>query len=331
MIISKTPLRLSFVGGGTDLPSFYRNNDFGSVLSTSIDSYIYVIIKKHTKVFDERIRLDYYNTELVNDIESIKNTIIKECLKHLGIDDRIYICTIADVPSSTGLGSSSSFAVGLLNALYKYKGLNVSQAFLAETAAYIEIDILNKPIGKQDQYAAAFGGLNNFIFNADDTVTINPIIIDSKKTKKLFNSIITFWTGITRPSEMILKEQEEKNTTENNIKSLIEMRKQVDVFKSILNDDEFSIDKFGAIINKGWQIKKGLASNISNPKIDDYYFTACQHGAKGGKISGAGGGGFLSVISEKKNHSNINNALTKKGLIPYKFNIDLFGTSVYEL
>ena len=330
MIISKTPLRLSFVGGGTDIPSFYRKNGFGSVLSASIDSYLYVTIKKHTKVFEERIRLNYYDTELVNDIESIKNTIIKECLNHLEIDERIYISTIADVPGATGLGSSSSFAVGLLNALYKYKGINVSQALLAEEAAHIEIDILNNPIGKQDQYAAAFGGLNNFIFNADDTVSINPIIIDSINTKKMFNSILTFWTGVTRPSAMILKEQEEKNNTKENIKILIEMRNQVDELKNVLND-EFSVEKFGALIHRGWEMKKRLALNITNPEIDDYYSTACQYGAKGGKISGAGGGGFISFVAEKKNHDSIINALTNKGLVHYRFNLSTSGTSVFEL
>ena len=331
MIISKTPLRLSFVGGGTDIPSFYRNNNFGSVISTSIDSYIYITVKKHTKTFDERIRLNYFDTELVNDLDSIKNTIIKESLKFLQIDERIYIGTVADVPSSTGLGSSSSFAVGLLNALYRFKGESVSQALLAEEAAHIEIDLLNNPIGKQDQYAAAFGGINNFVFNGDDSVSVNPITIDSEKTKKLFNSILTFWTGISRPSELVLTEQEKNNSRKKNIKTLIKMRNQVNELQSVLNAENYELEKFGKIINEGWKMKRGLASNVSNDNLDDYYLTACQNGAIGGKVSGAGGGGFISFIAHKKDHDIISKRLIEKGLLRYKFNLDSSGSRVFEI
>ena len=330
MIISKTPLRMSFVGGGTDLPSFYKHNDFGAVLSASINSYIYITIKTHTKLFDERIRLNYFDTELVDDIKSIKNTIIKECLNHLNIDDRIYIGTVADVPSATGLGSSSSFAVGLLNALYKYKGINVSKALLAEEAAHIEINVLNKPIGKQDHYAAAFGGLNHFIFNDNDSVTINPIVIKRRIRKNIFNSILTFWTGVSRPAEKILAEQEKNNTTSQKNIDLL-MRDQAVDLKNMINNDEFSVTDFGKMIHHGWKMKKSLASNISNSSIDDFYSTGRKLGALGGKISGAGGGGFLSFVVEKENQKEINNAMIKKGLIPYRFDLDNIGTIVMDI
>jgi D-glycero-alpha-D-manno-heptose-7-phosphate kinase len=332
MIISKTPLRLSFAGGGTDLPSFYRNNEYGAVLSTSINSYLYVSVKKHTPIFEERIRLNYADTELVNDIESIDNTIIRECLKYLEIDDRIYISTISDVPGATGLGSSSSFAVGLLNALYKYKGVTVSQAVLADEAAHIEIDILNNPIGKQDHYAAAFGGFNYFKFGADDTVTLEPIIVKSSTIKIMFDSILTFWTGVTRPSKKILAEQERKNTTsQTNIQLLLSMRTQADQLKNMFNCDKFNTESFGEIIHKGWEMKKSLAPNISNETIDTVYSLARKHGAIGGKISGAGGGGFLSIVANQKDHNRITNSLNKNGLMSYRFNLDSSGTRVYEI
>ena len=183
MIISKTPLRISFAGGGTDLRSYYENNKFGAVLNTSINSYIYVTIKKQTSLFQEKYRLNYSETELVNDLEQINNPIIRECIRFLEINDQLYISTIADAPASTGLGSSSTFCVGLLNTLYKFKGEVVSPGRLAEEAAYIECDILKRPMGKQDHYAAGFGGLNYIRFNDDESTNVKSINL-SKKNKK---------------------------------------------------------------------------------------------------------------------------------------------------
>ena len=329
MIISKTPLRISFAGGGTDLPSFYKHNSYGAVLSTSINSYIYVTVKKHTRLFSERFRLNYSETELLDDIESIENPIIRECLRFLGIDDRIYISTIADAPGSSGLGSSSSFCVGLLNALYKYKGETVSPGRLAEEAARIEIDILKRSMGKQDHYAAAFGGLNYIRFNSDESVTIRPVITKVQTIEKLFNSMISFWTGVVRPSESILKEQDEKN--KENADVLIAMREQANELMNLLYDDNFSIEQFGGIIHQGWQMKRKLASNISNSTIDRFYKIARQSGGIGGKISGAGAGGFLNIFADRVNHEKIKDSLKKTGLIPYSFSWDSAGTTVTKL
>ena len=329
MIISKTPLRISFAGGGTDLPSFYRFNDFGAVLSTSIKSYIYVTIKKHTPFFNERFRLNYSETELLDKVEDIKNPIIRECLKFLEIDDRIYISTIADVAGSSGLGSSSSFCVGLLNALYRYKGEMVSRGRLAEEAAYIEIDILKRPIGKQDHYAAAFGGLNYIRFNSDESVSVKPIVIKAQTVEKLCSCLLSFWTGISRPAESILKEQDSKNR--RNTEILIFMREQAERLMKLLYDSNFSSDKFGKIIHEGWQMKRKLASKISNSTIDRFYSIARKNGAIGGKISGAGGGGFLNVIAHEAAHEKIKNALKQAGLLPCKFSLDTAGTSATEL
>lgn len=328
MIISKTPLRISFAGGGTDLPSFCRYNDFGAVLSASINSYIYVTIKKHTPFFKERLRLNYSEAELVDNIEDINNPIIRECLRFLKIDDRIYISTVADVPGSSGLGSSSSFCVGLLNALYKYKGEVVSPGRLAEEAASIEIDILKRPIGKQDHYAAAFGGLNYIRFNCDDSVTIRPIATKVQTVEKLFNSMISFWTGVSRPSESILEEQDKKNKM--NAEKLILMREQADRLMDIICKDDFSVDTFGKIIHEGWIMKRKLASKVSNSTIDHYYSIARKNGAIGGKISGAGGGGFLNIIAREADHEKIKGALKKAGLMSCKFNLASAGTTVTQ-
>ena len=198
MIISRTPLRISFAGGGTDIPSFYKKNSYGCVLSSAINKYIYVSVKKHSKLYSEKIRLNYSETETVNDVEKIKNPIIRTCLKFLEIDDNIYISTVADAPGSSGLGSSSTFCVGLLNALYAYKGQKVNSNRLAKEAAKIEMEILKRPIGKQDHYAAAFGSINFFKFNSDDSVSIKPVDETSRYTKMIFESLITFYTHQNR-------------------------------------------------------------------------------------------------------------------------------------
>jgi len=272
MIISRTPLRISFAGGGTDLPSFYKYNDGGAVISTSIDSFIYVTIKKHSELFPEKYRLNYSITEQVDIIDDIKNPIIRECLRFMNIDDRLYISTIADCPGSSGLGSSSTFCVGLLNALYKYKGISASAGRLAEEAAYIEITVLNRPIGKQDHYAAAFGGLNFIRFENDETVTIKPITSNIKNIETIFSSLLSFWTGVMRPAESILKEQDENNTV--NSEKLIEMRDQAFKLSKLIDSEKFSVAKFGTLLHEGWLLKKTLASKISNSEINKAYTIA---------------------------------------------------------
>jgi D-glycero-alpha-D-manno-heptose-7-phosphate kinase len=329
MVISKTPLRVSFVGGGTDLPSFYENNEYGQVLSTSIDKYIYVTIKKHTKLFNERIRLNYSETELVNDLDEIDNMIIRESLKFLGIDERLYISTIADIPGSSGLGSSSTFCVGLLNALYAYKGERVSNARLAEEAAHIEIDRLQRPMGKQDHYGAAIGGMNALRFNADGSVNIKPIFLSSENSNRLFENLITFWTGVTRKADSVLTEQDKNNSKNSDL--LIDMRDQVDDLYEMLNNKSIDLNSFGGQIHKNWEMKKQLASNISNNTINDAYERSVEIGAYGGKISGAGNGGFLNVLADKKHHTHIISDLEKMGMMYVKFGYDSTGSVVNSM
>lgn len=325
MIISKTPLRISFAGGGTDLPSFYRQNGYGAVLSTSIDSYVYVTVKKHTALFSERIRLNYSETELVNRLDDIQNSIIRECLRFLEIDDRIYINTIADAPSQTGLGSSSVFCVGLLNALYKFKGINVSAGRLAEEAAHIEMDVLKRPVGKQDHYAAAFGGLNYFQFHDDGSVTIKPTNVAGRVMRALFDSMISFWTRQSRAAESVLREQ--NDNANRNRQVLLSMRSQAKELLDLLHDERCTAEKFGRVVHDGWQMKRTLASNVTTSVLDEYYHAALKSGAYGGKISGAGGGGFLSVFSAPSDQRKIIMALENFGLVPFKFNFEAQGTS----
>jgi D-glycero-alpha-D-manno-heptose-7-phosphate kinase len=329
MVISKTPLRVSFVGGGTDFPSFYENNEYGQVLSTSIDKYIYVTIKKHTKLFNERIRLNYSETELVNQVDDIENMIIRESLKFLRIDERLYISTIADVPESSGLGSSSAFCVGLLNALHCFKGERVSKARLAEEAAYIELVCLNRPMGKQDHYGAAIGGINGIRFNVDGSVEIKPVILSKERQSIFFDNMLTFWSGITRSSDSVLKEQDKNNAKNGNL--LIKMRNQVDDLHTFISSKDFNLKGLGEMIHQNWEMKKNLASNVSNPLIDNAYDFARENGVYGGKLSGAGNGGFFSLFVEKEKHATIIKGLEDMGMMNVKFGFDSVGTLVSQI
>ena len=326
MIISKTPLRISFAGGGTDLRSYYKHNRYGAVLSTSINKYLYVTIKTQSPLFKEKYRLNYSETELVDELEQINNPIIRECIKYLEIDDKLYISTIADAPASSGLGSSSAFCVGLLNALYKLKGETVSVGRLAEEAAYIECDILKRPMGKQDHYAAAYGGVNYIRFYDNETVTVRHLNLSSKNLKIFFDSIVLFWTGLTRGSESVLKEQDEKSS--DNMERLSKMKEQALELSHILSETNISVKKIGALLSQGWEYKKYLASNISNPSIDAWYGKAIEHGAYGGKISGAGAGGFLNLIVPKVKKLPLISAMEKIGLEYFPLGVDTQGTTI---
>ncbi|MAF96843.1 MAG: GHMP kinase [Rhodospirillaceae bacterium] len=328
MIISRTPFRISFSGGGTDLPSFYSNNGYGCVVSTSIASYLHVILKRHTPFFDERIRLNYSETEMVNDISEIKNQIMQECLKFLNIDDRIYISTISDVPAMTGLGSSSTFCVGLLNALYKFKGIPVSSGRLAEEASHIEIELLGRPMGKQDHYAAAYGGLNFIQFFDDESVSVRAINSQDDSVKAIFESMMAFWMRSTRPSESVLAEQDSNHKENTDI--LVGMRDQAGELRKQLANEPFSLERFAEVIHENWIQKKQLASKISNSTIDEYYTTAMAAGALGGKVAGAGAGGFLLMFAPPNRHDAIRKSLGPFGINAYQFTYETQGATVKE-
>lgn len=310
MIISKTPLRISFAGGGSDLPDYYRKHG-GAVVSTSFNKHVYVTINKR---FDDTIRVSYSKTEIVDNFEDIKHELVREAMRLVGLKKGIEITTISDIPSGTGVGSSSALTVGLLNALYSFKGLHKPAGDLASDACKIEIDILKSPIGKQDQYIAAYGGINFMQFNQDDSVFVNPIILKEETKKLLERRLMMFYTGVTRSANKILKEQ--KKNTKNNVKVLAELKALANHAKDAMHMDK--IERIGEILHKGWLLKKKLAFSISNNAIDGYYEKAKKAGAIGGKVAGAGGGGFIFLYCHEKNRQKVINAMSNLRLIPFK-------------
>jgi len=287
MIISRTPFRISFAGGGSDLPSFYRR-EMGAVVSTTIDKYMYIAI--HPFFHKNKIQLKYSKTELVDAIEDIQHPIFREVLTHYNLTG-IDLNSIADVPAGTGLGSSSSFTVGLLNVIKAYLNRAISSEQLAELACDVEMNKVGSLIGKQDQYAAAFGGLNFITFYGDETVNVEKIIMNPEVKKQLQGNLIMIYIGGKHSANEILKEQQEvmNNPVEFNIQK--QMVQQAYQLKSVLENN--NIDDFGRFLHEGWLMKKSLSSGISNGNIDRIYEKGIKAGASGGKLLGAGGAGFI--------------------------------------
>lgn len=302
MIISKTPFRISFAGGGTDLPSFYRKEQ-GAVTSTAIDRFMYVLMHSHFE--KDQIRLAYTKTEIVNSVHELQHELIREAMKLTGVTEGVEIATIADVPAGTGLGSSSSLTVGALNALYAYRSKHVSEERLADEACRIEIDIVKEPIGKQDQYIAAYGGLKHFVFNPDDTVDVQPIICSKSTMRELDDNLLMFYTGKSRRAFEILKTQ--SANTEKKLSDLIQLRELAFKVRDALVSNDLA--SFGQLLHKGWLIKKNLTPMTSNELIDRQYELAMKAGALGGKLLGAGGGGFLMFYVPQEKQENVRNAL----------------------
>lgn len=292
MIITRAPLRISFVGGGTDIKEFYSRYP-GRVISTSIDKFVYIVT--HTGDFGNFI-MKYSKTETVKDVSEINHTRFKEALIKMGIPKGIEIASFADLPAKTGLGSSSSFSVALMKALHSVKGKKISKEEAARTACELEIDILKEPIGKQDQYAAAYGGLNVITFNTDGTVSVDPIFMDFKFKSKFENHMMLFFTGMTRPASSVLSEQKKK--IDDNFETYKKMSDSVLVFRDKLLAQD--LKGMADMLHEGWQRKKTLASSVTNSETDILYETAIKAGAWGGKILGAGGGGCLLFIAEPK-------------------------------
>lgn len=300
-----TPQRISFVGGGTDLPSFYKNHD-GEVISSAIDKYIYVTVKQHSPLFEEAYRLSYSKTEHVQSLDDIENSIARECLRLVSVEPPLYIATAADLPASSGLGSSSSFAVGLLNALHLLKGERVSAGQLAEEACHVEIDVLGNPIGKQDQYAAAFGGLNHIVFKKSGRVEIDHLVLQNDLHHRIFRNSLLIWTGIQRDAPSVLSKQNGRLDQElDRYKSLTaDCRECKEIF---LNPPGDFFRKFGKLLDKTWQTKRNLEKSISSSEIDEIHSKIGLLGGYGGKLSGAGGGGFFFEIVPQASHAAILN------------------------
>ncbi len=305
MIISRTPLRISFVGGGSDIASFYKKH-IGAVVATAINKYVYIAVNNQ---FDGRIIINYSKTEIVRRVSDIENNLVREALKLTGIKGGIHITSIADIPSEgTGMGSSSSYVVGLLNALYAFQGKHVNAEKLAKEACKIEIDILNKPIGKQDQYAAAYGGFQYMQFNPNETVYVDPIICKIETKRILEKRLLLFYTGITRSANPILAKQTRNLASQKKKRKL--MSRMVGITKEMqkaLNKN--NLDSFGEMLHENWLLKMQMAEGISNSTIDKWYTIARKNGAIGGKLLGAGGGGFLLFYAPEEKHAKIINSL----------------------
>ncbi len=318
IVVTRTPLRVSFAGGGTDLAGFYEQ-DYGAVFSTAIDKYIFVTVKRHNELFNEPIRINYSTTEQVDEVGQIKNNIARECLRLLKIDPPIYISTVGDLPASTGLAGSSAFAVGLLNALHAYRGERVSPGQLAEEACHIEINVLKEPIGKQDQYAAAFGGLNFFRFNPGGGVTVEPVRARQNFLSDLFDHILMFWTGLQRDASSVLVEQQ--RNIPGKMACLKKIRDHAHQIHALAGAGEFDPESFGKILHESWQLKRQLASSISSASIDDLYERALKAGAEGGKICGAGNGGFLLFITKPEKQPAVKRALAQLLQVPVQYEV----------
>ncbi len=320
MIISRTPFRISFAGGGSDLPSFYKRSE-GAVLSTSIDKYMYIAI--HPYFQKEQLQLKYSKTELVNSIADVQHPIFREVLdmyKLSGVD----LNSIADIPSGTGLGSSSSFTVGLLNAVRAYLGKASSAEKLAQLACDIEINRVGSPIGKQDQYAAAYGGLNFITFYGNETVNVEKIIMKPEKYRELDENLIMVYVGGEHSANDILKGQQQAYDNKKKFETQLGMVQLAYDLRNSLQDN--NIDDFGRILHEGWLMKRSLMTEISNNTIDKLYQKGIEAGALGGKLLGAGGAGFLLFYCPKEKQE-----MFREQMLHYKelkFGFDNFGSKI---
>ena len=315
MIISLTPLRISFLGGGTDLPAFFEQEP-GTVVSTAIDKYVYITVNQK---FDSMIRASYSVTETVECLEDLRHELIRESLRLTGVHEGVEITSISDVPSAgTGMGSSSSYTVGLINALHAYKGRCAGAERLASEACRIEIEVCRKPIGKQDQYIAAYGGLQCIRFNPDGTTFVDPIICAARAKRELQARLVLFYTGVTRSADPVLEQQ--RLNTINGIQARLTLRKMAALAQEMRTALCASrLDDFGEMLHENWLLKKTLANGISNDWIDSLYERGRAHGAVGGKLLGACCGGFLLFYAYPEDHQAIISALAELRPFPFRF------------
>ena len=312
MIISRTPFRVSFVGGGTDLPSFYSRQP-GAVISMAVDRYVYITVNRR---FDDTLRLSYSKTEIVDALDDVKHPLFREALRMSGVHSAIEATSVADIPSGTGLGSSSSFAVGLMHALHAFQGRHKTAEELADDACKLEIDILHEPIGKQDQYAAAFGGLRRYRFNPDGTVFVDPVICSEGVKNRLFENLMFFYVGGTRDAREILQAQ--SDSTERKLEHLQRICDLVDRFHDVLIRGS-DVRELGELLHESWLSKRELAANVSNSRVDQLYEDARNAGAIGGKLLGAGQSGFLMLFCPTSKQGRVREQLRGLREVPMSF------------
>jgi D-glycero-alpha-D-manno-heptose-7-phosphate kinase len=322
MIIVRSPLRISFAGGGTDLREYYRDG-FGAVCSMAIDKYVHVAINNFATYFPHRFRIAYSQIELTQDAASIKHPIVRETLKLHNIRGGIDISVMADIPAGTGMGSSSTFTVSMLHALHAFRNRLASKEQLAEEASRIEIDLLKEPIGKQDQYAASFGGINLFRFHANEQVSVEPLPMSRQATEQLTSHLMLFYLGGNRDASAILRQQSSKMRTHRS--ELDKMREQALRCAQILTGVR-PLEELGELLYEGWLLKKRLAEDITNPSVDAAVEGALQAGASGGKLLGAGGTGFLLLFVRPDRHDPVRKAMS--GYPQVCFGVDTMGSSL---
>jgi D-glycero-alpha-D-manno-heptose-7-phosphate kinase len=318
MIIIQTPLRISLFGGGTDFPGYFCAEG-GSVLSSTINKYIYVIIKER---FDDKLRIGYTKTEIVDCVDEIGHELIREALRKTGIKKSVEIITMGDIPAGTGLGSSSTVTVGALHAFHMYQEQDISPEKLAREACDIEVNILKKPIGYQDQYIAAYGGLRFFDFRRDGTIGHDFVELDPDIKTRLDDHLMLFYSGTTRKSETILAEQ--KDNIQSNLSILGKLKEMACDARIALTEGR--IDEIGQLLHDSWELKKGLAAGISNSEIEEMYLLARKAGALGGKVTGAGGGGFLMLYCPPDKKASVRSALSHLRELP--FHLEPYGSRV---
>jgi D-glycero-alpha-D-manno-heptose-7-phosphate kinase len=315
MIVSCAPFRVSFAGGGSDIASFYRQRR-GAVLSCAIAKYSFIVI--HPFFNATKYHLKYARTELVDRIDEIQHPILREALRMQGIDPGIEVTSVADIPGGTGLGSSSSFSVALINALYAYRRTFVPKETLANEACVLEIDLLGEPIGKQDQYAAAYGGVNLIEFERHGGVTVQPLLLPTATLAELEANLMLFYTGTQRDARTVLKGQ--VASLENDDSTVLRMQQMVDLayeMRDLLLAG--NLDGFGLALHRGWEMKRGISDQISTSAIDQYYARARSAGALGGKLAGAGGGGFLLIYCPQAAQSEVRKALDDLQNLEFRF------------
>lgn len=316
MIITRTPFRISFFGGGTDYPAYYSEHG-GEVLSTTIDKYCHIVCRYLPPFFDHKYLVRYSRKELPNSIDEIQHPSVRECLRFVGVETGIEMVHTGDIPAMSGIGSSSSFTVGLLKALYALQGRMVTKRKLAFDAIHVEQNMIREHVGSQDQTAAAFGGFNKIVFDRGEDIFVDPIALEREKLEYLQSCMLLYFTGISRIASEIVQDQ--IRATPKKLEELGAMRAMVDEAVNILNGPLESLDDFGRLMNEAWMVKRSLTDKISNNHIDEIYEAAMRTGALGGKLCGAGGGGFILLFVPPERRCYVKEALKTLLLVPFRF------------
>ena len=327
MIISRTPHRISFFGGGTDYPSYYRDHG-GSVLGACVDKYSYITCRQLPPFFEHTHRIVYSIIERINTINEIQHPSVRETLRHLGVSFGVEIHHDGDIPARSGMGSSSAFTVGLLNSMMALQGKMVTKKELARTAIHIEQEMIRENVGSQDQTFAAYGGLNRIDFLANDELIVTPVIMKPERLSTFENNLLLVFAGLSRNASEVAEEQ--VRNTARNIGQLNTMKSLVDNAYQVLTDPRRDLNEFGELLNETWKLKKSLSSAITNSKIDELYDLAMKNGAMGGKLLGAGGGGFMLFFVPAERRAKLSQALRNHLQIPFRFDYEGSKIIVYE-